>query len=177
MAQAKHDSITRRALLSGLSASVAANAVAAPADPDFAIASSGLQAPPPPDPVFAAIKAHARAYADLGAFADTLADAEQAAWHAPRGKRRVANKRLKEAYAEDKRLGDMLSDATERFVATVPDTLAGAAAALAYVRDLYAEGFPMCEEEECMALFASTEIAIRRAAGLPLPPLARMPPP
>jgi hypothetical protein len=59
-----------------------------------------------------------------------------------------------------------------RFVATMPHTVEGAAAALAYVREHYAKGYPVCEEEECMALFASTEIAICRAAGLPMPPLA-----
>jgi hypothetical protein len=88
--------------------------------------------------------------------------------HAPRGERRAANRRLKEAYAEQQRLGDLLDDATQRFAATVPQTLGGAAAALAYVRAHYAEGCPICEEEECMTLFASIEQAICRAAGLPM---------
>lgn len=56
-----------------------------------------------------------------------------------------------------------LSEATERFAATVPDTLAGTAAALAYVRAHHAQGDPMCEEEEFIALITSTESAIRRA--------------
>jgi hypothetical protein len=161
MAQAKRDSITRRALLSG-----------AAAVPLAAIPASIRAAPNPavaPDPILAAIAAHRRAYDDLDAFADELPAAEQAAWHAPRGRRRAANKRLKEAYAAQGRFCDILDDATERFVATVPQTLAGAAAALAYVRELYADGYPMCEEEECMALLASTEAAICRAAGLPVP--------
>lgn len=172
MAQAKHDSITRRALLSGLAVSVAANAVAAPAlpAPGFANAQPGLQAPAPlPDPIFAAIAAHQRAYADLDAIIPELAEVEQAAWHAPRGKRRAANRRLKEAYATERRLGDALSNAGERFAATVADTLPGAAAALAYVRQHYAQGYPMCDEEEdVMKLLASIETTIRRAAGLPL---------
>jgi hypothetical protein len=83
----------------------------------------------------------------------------------PRGSRRAANRRLKQAYAEERRFGDALGAATERFVATIPDTLQGAAAALAYVRERYAEGYPMCEEEECMTLFASTEAAIRSEMG------------
>jgi hypothetical protein len=172
MAQAKHDSITRRALLSGAAAVpvAAIGRVPALATPDFAGALSGLHAET--DPVFAAIAAHRRAYDDLDAFADELAAAEQAAWHAPRGRRRAANKRLKEAYAAQGRLCDILDDATERFVATVPQTLQGAAAALAYVRELYADGYPMCEEEECMALLASIESAICRAAGLPVPQTA-----
>src|SRR5437763_7030450 len=128
MAQAKHDSITRRSLFGALAIPAAAVPIAAtPAPtlppPDFAAASSGLPAAapsglqplPPPDPIFAAIEQHQRAYAALDAFIPELADIEQAAWHAPRGKRRAANRRLKEAYAEERRLGDILSDAQDRF--------------------------------------------------------------
>jgi hypothetical protein len=172
MAQAKHDSITRRALLSGAAAVVPAAAIAgvpALAPPDFAGAASGLPAvvAPEPDPIFAAIHAHARACAELEAHVPVLAAAEQTAWHAPRGQRRAANARLKEEYATQGRFCDLLGQATERFVETVPQTLQGAAAALAYVRELYAEGYPMCEEEECMTLLASMEAVICRAAGLP----------
>ncbi|MDT5096231.1 MAG: hypothetical protein QOH60_5594 [Mycobacterium sp.] len=169
MAQAKRDFITRRAILSGVAALPVAAVPALPS-PDVAGAPSGLLAPPAePDPIFAAIAAHARAYDDLAAFAGELAAAEQAAWHAPRGARRAANKRLRQAYAAEGRFVDILGDAAERFVATVPQTLRGVAAALAYVRERYAQGYPMCEEEECMTLFASTEQAICRAAGLPVP--------
>lgn len=178
MAQAKHDSITRRALLSGAAAVVPAAAMAgvpALAPPDFADAPSGL--PPAvaaePDPVFAAIAAHARACAELEAHMPVLAAAEQAAWHAPRGQRRAAKARLKQEYAAQRRFCDLLGQATERFVATVPHTLEGAAAALGYVRAHYAQGYPVCEEEEAVALMGSIEIAIRRAAGLPLPAGAR----
>jgi hypothetical protein len=165
MAEAEPRSITRRSLVAALALT------AIPALPVAVI--PALSAPAAePDPVFAAIEAHRRAYAALDAFISELADIEQAAWHAPRGQRRAANKRLKEAYAEERRLGDILGDATERFVATMPRTLQGAAAALAYVRERYAEGYPMCEEEECMTLLASTEAAICRAAGLPVPPIA-----
>jgi hypothetical protein len=188
MAQAKHDSITRRSLFGALAIPVAAVPLAAApaaalAAPDFAsafakatadeAASSGLQAPAipsEPDPIFAAIEAHERAYAALDAFVPQLADAEQAAWHAPRGKRRAANRRLKEAYAEERRLGDILSDAQDRFAATIADTLPGAAAALAYVRGHHAQGYPMCDEQEdFVKLLASIETTIRRVAGLPLP--------
>jgi hypothetical protein len=166
MAQAKHDSITRRALLSG--AAVAVPAAIMPAVVPAAPAAA-LVAPSEPDPIFAAIEAHRRAYDDLNAFADELAAAEQAAWDAPRGQRRAANKRLAQAYAAGGRFGDILGDATGRFVAIIPQTQQGAAAALGYVRELYADGYPMCEEEECMALLASAEHAICRAAGLPVP--------
>jgi hypothetical protein len=138
--------------------------------PAVAAAPSGLPAPPSPDPIFAAIEAHRRAYAALDAFVPELADAEQAAWHAPRGKRRAANRRLKQAYAEERRLGDIVSDAADRFAATVPDTLPGAAAALAHVRAHHAQGYPMCDEQEdFMTLLAAIETTIRRAAGLPTP--------
>jgi hypothetical protein len=172
MAKAEPRSITRRSLVAAFAlplipALLPRAGVAALAPPDFAAAPSGL--PPEPDPIFAAIAAHARACAELEAHVPILAAAEQAAWHAPRGQRRAANKRLKEEYAAQGRFCDLLGQATERFVATVPDTLEGAAAALAYVREHYAEGYPVCEEEECMALFASTQIAICRAAGLPVP--------
>src|SRR3954454_24493670 len=174
MAQAKHDSITRRSLFGALAVPIAAAPIAAapvpiPAAPDFAHAASGLQPLPPPDPIFAAIEQHRRAYAALDAFVPKLADIEQAAWHAPRGKRRAANRRLKEAYAEERRLGDTLSDAEDRFTATVPDTLPGAAAALAYVRAHHAQGYPMCDEQDdVVTLLASIETTICRAAGLPL---------
>ncbi len=184
MAQAKHDFITRRALLSGAAAVVPAAAIAGVptlAPPDVAsafakatadgLAPSGLPPAiaPEPDPIFAAIEAHARACADLEGHVDTLAAAEQAAWHAPRGQRRAANRRLKAEYATQGRFCDLLGQATERFVATVPHTLEGAAAALAYVRMHYAKGYPVCEEEEAVRLMGSIEIAICRAAGLPAP--------
>src|ERR1044072_3582663 len=173
MAQAKRESITRRGILSALTllpaaaglaasdAGAAPLALPAPPAPDVAGVSSGLQ--PPPDGIFAAIEAHARACAELEGFAETLAQAEQTAWHAPRGKRRAANKRLKEVEAAQGLLCDALSEATERFAATVPDTLAGAAAALAYVREHYTHGYPVCEEEEFITLIGSTEQAIRAA--------------
>jgi hypothetical protein len=161
MAKAEPRSITRRSLVAALALPAVAALPVIPA----------LSAPAS-DPVFAAIAAHRRAYDDLNAFADELAAAEQAAWHAPRGQRRAANKRLKEAYAAQGHFCDILGDATERFVATVPQTLHGAAAALAYVQELYGDGYPMCEEEECMALLASIECAICRAAGLAVPQTA-----
>lgn len=104
--------------------------------------------------------------ADLNAFLDELADAEQAAWHAPRGQRRAANRRLGEAYATERRFGDFESDAAERMVATVPQTLQGAVAMLAYVRGHFAQGYPICDDDEnTVALLGSVECAIRKAVG------------
>ena len=172
MAKAEPRSITRRSLVAAFALPIIPPllpraGVPALAAPDFAGASSGL--PAEPDPIFAAIVAHARACADVEAHSEVLAAAEQAAWHAPRGQRRAANARLKEEYAAQAHFCDLLGQATERFAATVPQTLQGAAAALAYVREHYAQGYPVCEEEECMTLFAAIEHAICRAAGLPPP--------
>jgi hypothetical protein len=191
MAKAEPRSITRRSLVAAFAlplipALLPPAGVPALATPDFASAfasrlrpkadfgaqeatadgdaPSGLR--PEPDPIFAAIDAHTRACAELEAHVPVLAAAEQAAWHAPRGQRRASNRSLKEEYAAQGRFCDLLGQATERFVATVPDTLQGAAAALAYVREHYAEGYPVCEEEEAIALMASIETAIRRALTL-----------
>jgi hypothetical protein len=63
------------------------------------------------------------------------------------------------------RLGRIESDAVDRLVETVPQTLQGAAAALAYVRERFEQGYPMCEEETSMALIASIEDCLRHAVG------------
>jgi hypothetical protein len=167
MAKAEPRSITRRSLVAALALPAVpllpAVAAALP-PPDFASAQSGL--PAAPDPVFAAIEAHVRACAELNAFLDELAEAEQAAWHAPRGQRRAANKRLRQAYATERRFGDFESDAAARMVATVPQTLQGAAAMLSYVREHFERGDAICDEENAVALLGSVECAIRKAVGL-----------
>jgi hypothetical protein len=166
MAQARHDSITRRSLLSGAAAVVLAAAMPAatlPASPATLAA-----APAAPDPIFVVIEAHVRAYDDVNAILDAVAAAEDALDAAKRGTRRAARKRLSAARAEEARLGGIETDATERLVATVPQTLQGAAAALRYIRERFEQGYPMCEEEEYMALLASIEQCLSRAsAALP----------
>lgn len=152
MAQAERDSITRRSLFLG-----ALSLTSAAAIPAIAAAS-----PKAPDPIFAAIEAHRRAYAELETFLHELAVIEQAAWHAPRGKRRAANKRLVAAYKTERRLGSIEHEAMESFVRTIPETLHGAAAALRYVRG---PGCGLCEEHDYAALPISVEQAICRAAG------------
>ena len=166
MAQAKRESITRRGILSALTLLPATSL----ATPDFASAPSGLPAAAPSalpalaaDGIFALIEAHTQACDDLDGVLNALAVAETAAWHAPRGQRRAANKRLREARDDEGRSMDLLIAATERLVATVPATLAGAAAVLAYVRARHAEGDDMCEEENFLALIGATEQAIRAA--------------
>jgi len=169
MAKAEPRSITRRSLVAALALPaiplLPAAAAAAP-PPDFASAPSGL--PAPPDPIFAAIEAHIRAYRAFIAVLDALAAAETQAWHAPRGARRAAKKRLANARADEKRFGDLESGAFERIVATVPHTLHGAAAMLAYVRGWLEQGHSIDDEDETITLLASVEQAVCRAAGLPM---------
>jgi hypothetical protein len=165
MAQAKRESITRRGILSALALLPAAAALPAP---DVGAAPSALPASTTDD-ILALIAAHRQACDDLDRVLHALAAAETVAWHAPRGQRRAANKRLREAHADEGRAMDSAIAATERLVATVPATLQGVAAALAYVRERHGEGDSMCEEENFIALIGSTEQAIRRFAqgGLP----------
>jgi hypothetical protein len=162
MAQAKHDSITRRTLLSGAAAIpamvVSSPVVAAPVATPAAIMTAAAL-----DPIFAAIAAHMRAYDDINAVLDSVAAAEDALDAAKRGTRRAARRRLREARAEEARLGCIESDAIDHLIATVPHTLQGAAAALRYVRERYDEGYPMCEEDTYVTLLASIEQAIGRA--------------
>lgn len=162
MAQADRDSITRRSLISGAMALVPATTLPAPA----AAPPARTTAAPAADPIFAAIEAHRRAYDGIVAIVDLLADAEDAVHNAKRGTRRAAKQHLAAIYAEDGRLGRIEREAAERFVATIPQTLHGAAAALRYVRERFDEGYPMCEEDGYMTLLASIEQAICRAAGV-----------
>jgi hypothetical protein len=119
---------------------------------------------PSVDAIPALIEAHQRAYAEFIAVLDDLAVAEQTAWHAPRGKRRAANAALRQARAAERHFGDLESDAMERLLASVPQTLDGAIAALCYVRGWFEQGHSL-EEEDYVTLIGSVERAICRAAG------------
>jgi hypothetical protein len=157
MAQAKRDFITRRAILSGVAV---LPAVAIPAVPAPAVVRA-----PAPDPIFAAIADHVRAYEQFIAILDDLGIAEHAAWHAPRGQRRAAKRRLAEAHAAEKRFSDLESDAVERFVATVPQTLHGVVAALRYARARHDEEHPMWDDDCATTFLVSIEVAICRAVN------------
>jgi len=170
MAKAEPCSITRRSLVAAFALPVIpALPLPAPAlaPPDVAYAPSGL--PPIPDPIFAAIADHIRASNEFIAVLDDLAIVERAAWHAPRGQRRAAKRRLKEAHAAEKRVSDLESEAVERFIATVPQTLQGVVAALRYARARHGEEHPMWEDDCATTFLVSIEAAICRAAGLPVP--------
>lgn len=160
MAKAERHSITRRSLLSAVAVIPAATMpVAAASAP--AATTVIARAAAAPDPVFAAIDAHVRAIAEFNAVLDDLAVAEQAAWHAPPGTRRAANKRLAAAHAAEWRFGDSASDAFYRFVATVPQTLDGAIAALRYVRGRVQRD--AWEEDECVTFLVSLEKCLVQA--------------
>ncbi len=157
MAQAKHDSITRRALLSGAAAAVPAAVMPAAVMATPAAAPAAIAAPViAPDPIFAAIEAHIRAYDEFIAVLDELAIVEHAAWNAPRGQRRAANKRYAAARAAERRFGDLEGDAMDRLVETVPQTMQGAVAVLRYIRERFERRHSL-EEETLMALLGSIE--------------------
>jgi len=157
MAQAERRSITRRQV-------VAASVI--PVGGAFHVAAAA-------DPMLAAIDRHARAYADVVA----LLAAQDAADRALQGSDAAARPRLQarlDALCEaEGPLGRVEMEATDCLIHTVPATLAGAAAALRYVRELFARGgYPLCEEDGYRALLLSTECAICREIGLPAPPPA-----
>src|SRR4051795_11398916 len=120
MPQARHH-ITRRSLV----AAFALPLIPAGATPP-ALPAPSLPAPAS-DPAFAAISAHVQAFHEFTAVLDALAVAETQAWHAPRGQRRAARKRLALARADEQRFSDLEFRAFAALVATVPQTLAGAA--------------------------------------------------
>src|SRR5947209_5522450 len=167
MAEAVRRSITRRAVVAGAAAvsagiatsgpeaavarmersAIRGNPAATPA-PDFALrpaegpdpkAPSGLQ---PADPIHAAIATHARAYAPYAA-------------------------QLKDDPGNDEAMEPLCvfeRQAAEKFAETVPATLEGAGAALAYVRLLHTrDDHPLLDDFHCYVFIASTETAVRRA--------------
>jgi hypothetical protein len=156
-------------LLSGIAALATNPAPLLPAASVATPAATAAALPTAPDPIFAAIAAHVRAYDHVNAILDAVADAEDALDTAKRGTRRAVRKRYAEVRAEEGRLGRIESDAIDRLVATVPQTLQGVAAALAYVRERYEQGYPMFEEDTYMEFLASIEHSVCSAAGLPAP--------
>jgi hypothetical protein len=101
------------------------------------MAQSGLRA----DPIYAAIDAHARAYAAYDA--QVKADAED--------------------FDAMMLVVDAEHEAAAAFAATVPTTLGGVVAALAHVRMLHErDDYPMLDDWYCYVFVASTETALRR---------------
>ena len=141
-------SITRRSLVAGSAALAALPGAPTGSAPDFAFtsasasanASSGLRSETP-DPIHAAIAAHARAYAACAAYQDAEPDDEvglEPLLHAERA-------------------------AAEAFAATVPATLEGVAAALAHVHLLDSrDNYPALDDYWCYVLIASADTALQR---------------
>lgn len=147
MAKAAPRSITRRSMVAGSAAVPAAVLAAglpgtAEAEVRVGIGQAADAHPTDADPVHAAIEAHARAYA-------------------------VYDAQTKAEFPDDdimERLVEVEREAAETFAATVPTTLAGAAAALAHVRELHArDDYPMLDDYWCYVFIASIEMAVRRA--------------
>lgn len=156
MAQAERCFITRRRAVAGLAASPLALAT-----PVFADECR--------DPIFAAIAAHARAYADVIALLAAQDAADSALRKADAAAQPVLEARLHALYEAEGPLGLLEMQAAERLIHTVPDTLTGAAALLRYVRELFErDGYTPCEEDGYLALLASAEYAICREVGLSL---------
>jgi hypothetical protein len=96
------------------------------------------------DPVFAAIDAHAQAYAACGAYQDAEPEDE------------VGLEPLLIAEGA----------AAAALAATVPTTLAGTAAALAHVRLLHErDNYPLLDDYGCYVFIASTATALRQVLG------------
>jgi hypothetical protein len=120
---------------------------------------------PTSDPIYAAIAKHERAYADVVALLARQDAANAALQAADAANRPALAARLHELCAAEGPLGRAEMDATARLLATVPDTLAGAVAVLAYVRELFErDDYPLTEDDGYRILLAATERAIRRAS-------------
>jgi hypothetical protein len=156
MAQAESHSITRRRLVAVSAAIVPAATVAS--IPALACGDAA-------DPIYVAIAAHARAYRQVIALLAAQDAADRALQQATALTRARLAARLDELCDAEGPLGLVEMQATDRLLATVPQTLAGAAAVLRYVRELFErDTYPLCEEPGYRALLFSTECTIGRAA-------------
>ena len=154
MPQAERPSITRRRR-------VAASTAIIPTIGGFP-----LHAEASPDPIFAMIDAHRRAYADVVALLARQAAADQALQHANKAARPTLRKKLDALCEAEGPLGLSEIEASTLMAATVPATLPGLLALLRYVRGLYEnDGYPLYEDDGYRALLISAERAIERAIG------------
>lgn len=160
MAQAESHSITRRSPVAG--SAVAIPVVALASVPVLAGEAAS-------DPILAVIDDHRRAYADVIALLAAQDATDQALREADAAARPQLEARLADLCAAEGPLGLAEMRAAVRLAETVPETLAGAAAALRYVRERFADDYAMYEEDGYRALLLSTECAICRAAGLSAP--------
>ena len=148
MAQAKRDSITRRAIIAASAAALV---------PDIAASSA--------DPIFAAIAAHGKAYSDILVLLDAQRAADEALQQADDLTRPALQARLDDLCRAEGPLGKIEMRATDRLIATVPSTLDGAVAVLRYLRGLFArDNYAPIEEDGYRALMGSIERGIGQAS-------------
>ena len=119
--------IRRRQVIEGGAALLAA-AVTGTRSETYAI-------PVAPDPIHAAIEAHRRAFYDLRALLAEQDATDRALRTAAKSKRQELETRVAELCAAEGPLDRAEMQAAERMSETIPATLAGAAAALRYVRE------------------------------------------
>lgn len=119
--------------------------------------------PVPSDPIFAAIEAHRRVYAEILTLLDAQTAADRAVQHADVITRPALEARLDELCRAEGPLGRLENRASKRMAATVPDTLEGAVAVLRYLRELFArDDYAPFEDDGYRTLLNSTERAIVR---------------
>jgi hypothetical protein len=126
--------------------------------------------PVAPDPIHAAIEAHVRAFSDLRTLFAELDATDRALRTATKSMRRELATRLAKLCTAEESLGRAEMEAAEHMSETVPGTLAGAAAALRYVREHFDDGeYALYEDDGYRTLLFSTECTICSAVGLPIP--------
>jgi hypothetical protein len=149
MAQAENPFITRRHLV----------AAAVP----LAVGASFPARACVPDPIFAAIEAHRRAYAEILALLDAQTAVDETLQQADAITRPALEARLDELCRAEGPLGRLEIRTSKRMAATVPETLEGAVAVLRYLRELFArDDYAPFEEDGYRTLLFSTECAIDR---------------
>jgi hypothetical protein len=152
MAQAGNRFITRRHLVAASVATIPA--AVGPSLPARACAS---------DPIFAAIDAHRRVYAEILTLLDAQAAADRAVQQADAVTRPALEARLDALCRAEGPLGRREIRASRRMAATVPETLDGAVAVLRYLRELFArDDYAPFEDDGYRTLLNSTERAIVR---------------
>src|SRR3954471_8495995 len=115
------------------------------------------------DPIFSAIEAHRRVYAEILALLDAQTAADRAVQQADALTRPALEARLDELCRAEGPLGRLEIRASKRMAATVPETLDGAVAVLRYLRELFArDQYAPFEEEGYRTLLFSAEGAIAR---------------
>jgi hypothetical protein len=154
--------LRRRQFVTGGAAALAAAITASRA--------GSVPVPEAPDPILDAIEGHRRDFEELRRLLAEQDAAERELRRASKGRRAALEARLADLCEAEGRLGRIEMKASLRLAKTVPASLAGAAAALRYVRERYDVGqYPMYEEDGYRLLLFSTERAICAAAGLAVP--------